>query len=276
MKKIITTLSFAALIVVLASCEKVIKVDLNSANPRLVVEGCVTSEPGPYTIRLSKTINYFDENIFPAVTGAEVVISDDAGNSEILVDKGDGIYETTNLIGKIGRTYYLKIRSEGKEYNSFSTMQDTIPIDSLTIEKLNPQMGGGGPFGGGGMDGGKRGDYRATVVFSDPPNVKNYSRIMFFVNGVGTGNMRLVDDTYLRDMRNRVSSGSSLIFKNDTVRVELISFDEATYSYFTTLDNILSGGGMGSSPQNPISNFTNDAQGYFAAYAVNKRTAIVQ
>jgi len=68
----------------LASCTKVIDVDLNTADPKYVIEGFVTKGEMVHQVKITRTLN-FDENIaFPTVDNAIVVISDDAGNSETL------------------------------------------------------------------------------------------------------------------------------------------------------------------------------------------------
>ena len=77
-------LTIPAIVSFFSSCEKVVYIDLNSTNPIPVVEANVTNMPGPYTVKLSTTVNYYDSNTFPAITDATVTISDNAGNSEIL------------------------------------------------------------------------------------------------------------------------------------------------------------------------------------------------
>jgi hypothetical protein len=84
MKKIIYTFSLIAFI--FCSCEKVIDIDLNKADSRIVIEGNITDQAGPYTVRISKTVNFDESNTFPAISGALVKISDNAGNSETLTE----------------------------------------------------------------------------------------------------------------------------------------------------------------------------------------------
>ena len=98
------------------SCEKVVYIDLNTSDPHPVVEANITNQAGPYTVKLSRSVNYYDANIFPAITDATVTISDNSGNSEILKQTSDGIYQTSTTQGIPGRTYSLKILFNGKEY----------------------------------------------------------------------------------------------------------------------------------------------------------------
>ena len=58
--------------------------------------------------------------------------------------------------------------------------------------------------------------------------------------------------------------------EGSTVRVELYSIDEGTYDYFNTLVDVLQSSGMNSAtPFNPTSNVSNNALGYFGAWAVS-------
>ena len=58
------------------SCTKVINVNLNNANPNIVIEGNLNDGPGPYQVKLTQTVNFSDPNFFPPVTGAIVQITD--------------------------------------------------------------------------------------------------------------------------------------------------------------------------------------------------------
>src|ERR1700739_1121707 len=101
------TLKIIFALVILAagvsSCQKVINIDLNSANPDIVVDAEVMDNAGPYTVNLTQTVNFSDNNVFPAVNGASVLISDNAGNSELLTETSPGNYTTSHLQGMDGR-----------------------------------------------------------------------------------------------------------------------------------------------------------------------------
>jgi uncharacterized protein YcfL len=95
----------------LASCEKEIDVDLTDQSGNIVIEGNVTDKPGPYTVKITKSVGFSSPNQYPAVAGAEVVLSDDAGQTETLHYVGNGEYQTSTFYGDPGRTYTL--RSKG-------------------------------------------------------------------------------------------------------------------------------------------------------------------
>ena len=122
--------------------------------PRLVVEGLVSNQSGPYYVRLTKStpgglapvvgsVNSLIDNAEP-VDNATVIISDDFDQVDTLkyyqVDINDseyveyynkGFYRTTWLKGISGRTYYLKIIDNDKICNSSAFMPSVPGIDSV-------------------------------------------------------------------------------------------------------------------------------------------------
>ncbi len=66
----------AALLAPGFGCKKVIQIDLNSAAPRIVIEGNITDAPGPYQVWLSTTVNFSASNSYPPISGATVQITD--------------------------------------------------------------------------------------------------------------------------------------------------------------------------------------------------------
>src|SRR5674476_1503775 len=65
-------------ILAISGCQKVINVDLNVAAPRIVIEGSVNDRRGPYTVAISKSGSYFNQPVLAPVSGAVVIITDDA------------------------------------------------------------------------------------------------------------------------------------------------------------------------------------------------------
>lgn len=105
----------------------------------LVVEGLITNEPGPYFVYLTRTTDYGStiESI-EVVESANVIISDDLGNSETLTETRPGIYETNpdSIQGIQGRSYKVIIETpDGKQYESIPELLSSVPeIDSIYYE----------------------------------------------------------------------------------------------------------------------------------------------
>ena len=106
--------------------------DEDDAANLLVVEGMITDETGPFSIRLTSAIPVYHyrnilENSLP-VTGAEVQIIDDKGNVFLLFEKKPGWYETEeqDLEGIPGNTYTLMVHTpDEKQYQSRDQGDDT-------------------------------------------------------------------------------------------------------------------------------------------------------
>ncbi len=101
---------------------------------QLVVDGVITDEPGPYTIRLSKAtrIEKFLLLNTEVESNARITIIDNAGISEILTEIEPGTYQTKvgGIQGVIGLSYSVKI--ETKDGRIFESLPDTMsPIGEL-------------------------------------------------------------------------------------------------------------------------------------------------
>ncbi|GAB3947109.1 hypothetical protein GCM10028805_18770 [Spirosoma harenae] len=109
-----------ALLVV--SCITEFQPDTVSIPVSLVVDGQITDQPGPYTIRLTRTADYSYKSLNLLETGAIVTISDNQGNQEVLKEQSSGgVYMTaaTGIRGVAGRSYKVTIQTKaGKKYES--------------------------------------------------------------------------------------------------------------------------------------------------------------
>ena len=261
--------------VLFSSCEQTINVDLNNVTPRIVIEGVVTDQPGPYTVRISKTGDFFAPNVFPTVSGAVVSISDNKGNSETLIEKSPGIYQTASLKGGVGNTYTLTVNALGKEYKASATIQNPIKIDSITYQ-LRTETG---PGSGGGPD--RKPGFNLHCFFIDPSGTRDYCFLKLFVNGVQNDNYYLYNGKFNTEPLVDYNRFRHRFAKNDTIRIELLTVEFPVFDYFSTLENIMGGEGMRGivstgTPQNPNTNFSNGALGYFAAYSVQADSVVLK
>ncbi len=256
-------------LLIFSSCEKVVYIDLNTSDPRPVVEANITNHAGPYTVRLHHSVNYYDPNTFPAITNAIVTISDNTGITEILQQTSDGIYQTSTLQGIPGRTYFLKIMYNGKEYDAASTMPDPVAIDSVQIVQNKPGGGGNNHPG-----------FRVTTYFTDPLFLGNYYRLHMISNDTSA-----VDKTRYRYLSDKLTDGTEMSLSvntnlryNDSLTVVLESIDKSTYDFFTTLRQVIGGNSsfLSAPPANPVNNISIGGLGYFAAYSAVSKSYIVK
>ena len=259
-------LLFALPLFLLAACdqEQVIQVDLSDAPPQLVIEGRVTDEAAPWTVRITRSVRFDAPNDFPPVSGAVVIVRDDTGQADTLYEKRAGEYETAGaLAGVPGRTYTLEVRAEGQVFTARSTMPDLVPFEDLRAVQL--------PFG-------EANTLVVSPVFTDPAGPGNCYQFVQSTNGRREPFIFVTDDR-----NNDGAPTSTLLFApdlktqpGDTVVVEMRSIDRATYQYFVALDASGGNGPNASVPANPDNNFGGACLGYFAAHTVQRRTLIAE
>jgi hypothetical protein len=262
-------LTFGLAIMLFAfGCESVIKIDLKNVEPRLVIEGVISDQPEQSWFAISKTTDYFEPNSFPMVSGALVVVSDDNGWADTLNEVQPGIYYSPDLIGQIGRTYYASVTVDSVTYTATSYIPSPITIDSVRTEYQE----------GGGIGSEENEGYRLYVNFTDPPDIPNYGRLKITVNDSLLPDYFLYDDDFTDGNSIEYNYFDQVFQIGDTLKIDYVSMDSVAYDYFRTLVSVVAsenGEDDPIAPANPITNWNNEALGYFGAFSVNTETLIV-
>jgi hypothetical protein len=261
MKTILKLLSLALL---LSSCEKVVDLNLDNGESTLVVEANITNLPAPYTVQLSKTVPFDNSSIYPPVTNALVIISDNTGVVDTLTNQGNGKYITNTLQGVVGRTYSLKINSEGKEYTATSKMPQLVVLDSLRRTEI--------VFGG-------TTNKTVVPVYTDPTSLGNNYNFILFVNGQKFKKYFVVNDNTNNGgvSQRPILDGDLEMKTGDIATIEMQTIAPDVYDYFFTLMQMGSDGpGGGTTPTNPPTNIKGGAFGIFSAHTVQTKQTIIQ
>lgn len=119
--RVFVTLLTFVLSLIMIQCVSKYDPKITENTPKLVVDGLITDQPGPYQIRLQYSYPYTNQMSVSTIGGATVEISDDKGITEKLIDRGQGLYETAanGIRGEVGRKYTISIKTpEGKKYVS--------------------------------------------------------------------------------------------------------------------------------------------------------------
>ncbi|GAB3864332.1 hypothetical protein GCM10028824_01740 [Hymenobacter segetis] len=261
----------AATVLLAASCQKVITLDLQSSAPRLSIEGNLADDGQPCTVLLARSTSYTETNTFPAVSGAVVTLSDNAGGLETLAETSTpGQYRGRTILGQPGRRYTLRVETDGQAYVAVSTLPSpVVPLSGLRAQKA--------PIGT---------NIQALPDYLDPAGTRNYYLFQQYRNGRLNKNIYLQNDEFtdgkanVRGLGTGGGGGSNTdadkLVAGDSLRVEMQNVDADVYEYFRTLNLTLQGGGMATaSPANPKSNFSGDVLGYFSAHSVRRRTILV-
>ncbi len=249
MKNILFILLAAA--VTLVSCRKVIDLDLKETDPQFVLKGEVNAGDSVHTLNITKSAAFDQDNVFPGVVGANVVLSDNFGNSETLVDLGNGNYETVNFPALEGRTYTFTVVVEGKTFIANSTIPGLVPLFDVDFIPSNF-------FGDTG--------FIMVPKYVDPAGIKN-SYLYYFYNknddlensGYIIGN----DDFADGKLNEQPFFGNYTPDAGDTVIYQMFGIDENVYKYYFSFQQNTDGNS--GAPANPVSNWSNSALGYFTA-----------
>lgn len=158
----------------LHSCIDPLDVTFKGRGEELMVEGLITDEPGPYTIRLSNRLSYlgyYDGLV--KITKAKIVLFSDKGESETLTETLPGVYQTsvTGIRGTVGHQYWITIEtSDGKVFESIPDRMNPVgSIDSLYYEFVIITN----------RNGSKRYGYKVFVDTQGPKGENKYIRWRF-------------------------------------------------------------------------------------------------
>ena len=192
---------FISIVLFLSGCLQKVDSELFASQQRVVIDGLITNEAGPYFVRVAKSstrigdfkfdptqnLGYHrkvDGNlVYEPIKDAVVTIEDDMGNvdvlelwdepsrwPEVVATWADlGMYRTTTQMrGVAGHTYTLTVVYEGQKYESVVTIPPlSTSIDEVKFEPVN-FSGTDTPTGA----------YIPFVSFQEPQNSKDY--YMFF------------------------------------------------------------------------------------------------
>lgn len=268
------TSALIASLLLFTSCEEVVDVNLNSAPPRLVVEGSMNWLKGSIgsfqTVKLSTTTGFYN-NFIPAVTGAEVAVYNSKGNAFHFYENDEysaGIYVCTDFEPVMGERYTLRIRYKDEIYTADEML---LPVPDLeNVEQAE--------------EGFIEGQQTIKAFFTDPANETNFYMHRFakedksgqsaifddrFVNGNYTYTVRLFDD---------LEAGENL-------SIELYSISARYYDYMSKIYTTTSEGNTGPFQTAPASlrgnvvnetNPDNYAFGYFRLSEVSSIQYTVQ
>jgi hypothetical protein len=225
-----TSLFLIFFICLLSSCSEEFDMNIPNINERVVVEGAITNEEGPYFFKLNLSRNLSTKIDGLAITDALVVISDNLGISDTLkllptsvqrhpkwlyyfisikkysgvIDtvrliSGDaaalgGIYFTTKIQGKPGNIYSLKIIYKNSIIQATEEMPSVSVIDSVQFREQFLAKDG-------------QNYYVPFIFFREPKDQTNFYMFNFGSDNLynliyGTAhvwNFSILSDTYLKE-----------------------------------------------------------------------------
>jgi hypothetical protein len=167
------------------SCEDVIEVELNKAEPRLVIEASIdwlkNTSGNEQEIKLTLSAPFFDNEVPPA-NGATVSITNSMNTVfNFIEDANSGIYKNAEFIPVINESYNLNIVYKDEVYTATETLKSVVPIDF--IEQSN--------------EGGFSGDQiEIKAFYTDPADEENYYLFEFLSDFTPIPSLEVYEDRF--------------------------------------------------------------------------------
>lgn len=257
---------FISVLILFTSCRKVIDIDVDDAEENYVIEAVYNATEERVEVKITKSISVFGPVEFPAVSGAEIEIQDHEGNSSFLEETDDeGMYVLENYPPHFLTDYKMSISVDGQHFEATTFLPEVVMLESLSQRFEEASF-----FGDEG--------YIVFMNFQDPPG-PNFYRAVRTVNGEKLTRLSqqfLFDDSFSDGNFQTVPFFSSRYEPDDTITIEFRSYSEASFNYYSELFALAGDGGQSAAPANPVSNWSNDALGHFAAWGADTKTIIIE
>ena len=266
MKKILSILSLIAVVLTMNSCKENIDFDYHHMEPVYVVEGNVSNHGAEAVVSMTQDME--DTTEYIPVSNATVFVKGNDGSSTTLTSLGNGKYASTDGFKAVkGVTYTMTAKVGDNTYTSYSTMQDSVAIDSLNFkwEKvMNERV------------------LCLRLAYQDIKDDTTYYLVKMYRNdkiykwavsndagyrdSLIDRSLTCIGEKQLKDRDE--DSFDRLIDEGDRIRLELMVIDRRTFDYLMSVS-------LGkSSRTNPFLNFTGGCLGYFSAWGIASKEII--
>lgn len=250
----------------LSSCEQEMDLDLENADPQVVIEGWVTDDPGPYPFKVTRTSPYLGDGSDVVVSGATLILSDDQGTMDTLVEVRPGWYETTHIQGQMEHTYTMSATVDGITHSATNYLPRINPILATGYEYNDTLVFGTG--------------YYCGLIALESAGIGDYYQFRFTRNDTLFNE---IQDLFVTNDDFVDGQVSAFLFPypcriGDTVVLEVRSLSAKSYDFYVTVaqQGTGAGGPFASVPDNLSTNFDNGAFGWFGAAATRKDTLVIQ
>jgi hypothetical protein len=155
-------LVFLMVSIIIAGCKEIIDYDEKSVREAFVVSGIL--ENGKLIdIRLSKSINRFDDTGFQHLEDKTIVFYEDGVRKGELRNAGRGRYVSDGFLASAGKVYRIEILDFGREIASAETFLP-IPLSINGLDSISRIINGNKRF-------------LVTLNFDEPPGSENFYRL---------------------------------------------------------------------------------------------------
>lgn len=264
---------FLFAVLLFASCEETIELDLKQTDEVIIIEGLITDQHAFHTIKITTTIPFNTPGKTPRVSGAVVTVSDAEGATMRFLEKELGKYVSEEAFaGKAGETYSMRVEIGDKVFTASETLRPALGFTKVEYridedEKVDPE------------DEGRF--YEVLFYANEPQETEDYYLFKLYRNGIyenGNGDYaNVVNDVGLSGTIEGYPVGIYFA-QNDTARLEVYNISRRAYRYYLDLNNnVGSDGGMFEGiPANVGTNIEGGALGYFQVSGLTVREIVVE
>jgi hypothetical protein len=256
---LLLTLTFFA-----TGCEKVIELELNEAEQRIVVEAVLKDDPGNNYILLSKTSAVYTDQNFDKISGADVRVTDKDGNEFIFPEDPNfpGWYSHPTFSVLPQNDYSLTVVAEGETITSSCHTYAKPTIDSMIYypSPFSPPVDGDTI-------------YMVDYFSVDNPNEVNHYRLRIWINDIEIRDYYYIgNDDFINGIAYNAPFFGADARSGDHVFIEINTLDKANYTYLYTMQANESNS---TAPANPTSNLEGNAIGYFGAFTTDTMSMVI-
>lgn len=252
----------------LTSCTKMVQLKLKSAPGSLVIEGVVSNGPEGCYVKISRSAAFGDLSDFSLIENAQVVIRDSTRQltdtlSIKMNSSGDKVYASRKIRAVCGHVYKLSVSLEGNEYESRSQLPDSVSLNGISLLSEAGKLTAESVF-------------TAVPRFNDPKGKGNFYQFMQYINGKKDDGINVISDNIGDGLPNEqpIFTKKLDIHLGDTLTVVMLNISAPIYQFFYQL--MQNADDFGVTPNNPQSNITGGALGYFSAQYRQEFTARIE
>jgi hypothetical protein len=254
------------LLLVFASCEEVVQLDLKNSASRVVIDALINASTGDCVVKVSKSLDFYQVDSFAKIEGAAVELFQSSGAGRKLSEMEPGIYSANNLMVRPGETFKLNIvLSPDETYTAQTIAPMEVFLDSLKVVRgfgdprpTSPPV------------------YLINPKWKDPKGIANFYRFKVTKNGKQRqGSFNITSDEPFDGTDVDMPLYRYDFELGDTVKLEFQSIDSVSYSYYNQINDMARPSFVSATPYNPIGNFDNNALGFFGVYYAEIRDLII-
>lgn len=263
--QILTMRSYTLILIVIlfSSCEKIIDLNLDNTEPKIVIESIFTDQNLRHGVSISYTSDFKNSNAKIPVTGAVVTLREEGGATLTFTEPTPGNYSSSRYKGVPGKKYTLSVMVNGVTYSATSVMPMPVAIKSLNQAELT-----------------FFGESRKIIQlnYQDPIGIPNFYFNRVFVNNMRRDDFSVESDRFNdgKEVKNNIFVDEPDLEIGDIVRIQMLTIDGNVYRYLFSITQITGNGGPPTAPANPNSNFNNGALGYFSASTSTEETITIE